>query len=366
MYESKVTPLPVSDLVAQVAAEVAASFVLEKMCGLIQSGARTDKGFKEVHLNFVAKGLAEHCDVSVCSTQVYNHLRKWRQRWLTISRLRDLSGAQWCEDTKSIVLEGEHYCGHVTDHPKDAEFLNVPIADYDEMHTIFSFGLATDKYAMGSSEPRAAAPAPEDVDTQESDTVNLDADKPTDAPEKPTAGKRKRGAFADDDLVAFTNMTIVVKEVAQAIRANKPTDMHPDLYNAVMDMLGFTEDDLMVALSHLLDHNAQGSSFVGMIEPHRVLWLRNYLGKYHSKVNGYSINSYRGYATLEEAQQEYLTFLEEELLEDQTIDDAVPLAQLLAEEVHALQGAPPEVRHRRVKDYIIAFLIVVIVRIVFF
>ncbi|KAK1614181.1 hypothetical protein QYE76_019698 [Lolium multiflorum] len=144
-YDSKVavTHLPVSDLVAQVAAEVAArlattkknknrreakralktgqernatmkwlpfmsSFVLEKMCVLIQSGVRIDKGFKEVHLNVVAKVPFDHCGVSVCSTQVYNHLRKWRQRWLTISRLRDLSGAQWCEDTKCIVLEGEH------------------------------------------------------------------------------------------------------------------------------------------------------------------------------------------------------------------------------------------------------------------
>ena len=87
------------------------SFVLKKMCDLIQSGMRTDKGFKEVHLNTVAKGLADHCGVTVCSTQVYNHLRKWRHRWLTISRLRDLSGAQWCEDTKCIILEGVHYCG---------------------------------------------------------------------------------------------------------------------------------------------------------------------------------------------------------------------------------------------------------------
>ncbi|KAK1608637.1 hypothetical protein QYE76_032310 [Lolium multiflorum] len=282
-YESKVTPLPVSDLVAQ-------SFVLEKMCGLIQSGVRNDKGFKEVHLNVVAKGLADPSGVSVCSTQVYNHLRKWRQRWLTISRLRDLRGAQWCEDTKSIVLESEHYCGNVA----------------------------------------------------ESDTVNIDADKPADAPEKPTAGKRKRGAFADDELVAFTNMTVVVKEVAHAIRVNKPMGMHPDLYNAVMDMIGFTEDDLMVALS-------PGSWRVCQ-----------------DQVNGYSNNIYRGYATLEEAQQEYLTYLQEELLEDQAIHDAVPLAQLPPEEVQALQGAPPEVRSSRVKDYIIAFLIRVIVRIVFF
>jgi hypothetical protein len=29
--------------------------------------------------------------------------------WLTISRLRDLSRAQWCEDTKTIILESDHY-----------------------------------------------------------------------------------------------------------------------------------------------------------------------------------------------------------------------------------------------------------------
>jgi viroplasmin and RNaseH domain-containing protein len=59
------------------------------------------------------------------------------------------------------------------------------------------------------------------------------------------------------------------------------------------------------------------------------------------QVNGYSNNNYQGYETLEESQQEYLTFLEEELLEDHAIDEAVPLAQLSSEEVHALQGAPP-------------------------
>nr|XP_051220584.1 formin-like protein 20 [Lolium perenne] len=95
-----------------------------------------------------------------------------------------------------------------------------------------------------------------DLVAQESDTINLDGppEKACDPPEKVTAGKTKRGAFADDDLVAFTNMTIAVKDVAQAIRDNKPTDMHPDMYNAVMDMLGFFENDLMAALSHLVDH----------------------------------------------------------------------------------------------------------------
>ncbi|KAK1669201.1 hypothetical protein QYE76_057360 [Lolium multiflorum] len=164
-------------------------FVLEKMCGFIKTGVRTDKGFKEVHLTTVAKALFEHCGIDVSSTQVYNHPRKWRQRWITITRLRDLSEAQWCDDSKCIILERS---------PKDVEFLNVPIANYDEMHTIFSFSLATDKYAAACD-----------------------------------------GAFADDELVAFTNMIFAVKDFAQAIRDNKPTYMHPDLYNTVMDMLGF-------------------------------------------------------------------------------------------------------------------------------
>ena len=77
-------------------------------------------------------------------------------------------------------------------------------------------------------------------------------------------------------------MTEAVKEVAAAIRENKPTDLHPDLYAPVMDAVGFTEEALMLALGHLVDHKAQGVNFVGMAEQHRTLWLRNFLGKYYN------------------------------------------------------------------------------------
>ncbi|XBH55576.1 hypothetical protein VPH35_077640 [Triticum aestivum] len=89
------------------------TFVLNKMCELISSVVRTDKGFKEVHLNTVANKVFEFCGQEVSATQVYNHLRKWRSRWIQVSRLRDLSGASWDENTCSIVLEAEHYAGHV-------------------------------------------------------------------------------------------------------------------------------------------------------------------------------------------------------------------------------------------------------------
>jgi hypothetical protein len=66
-------------------------------------------------------------------------------------------------------------------------------------------------------------------------------------PEKVNIGKKKRGSFANDVLVAFTNMTVAMKDVAHAIRYNKAIDMHPNPYQAVMDMIRFTEEDLMAA-----------------------------------------------------------------------------------------------------------------------
>jgi hypothetical protein len=100
------------------------------------------------------------------------------------------------------------------------------------------------------------------------------------APENVPSGKRKRGAFTDDDLLAFTNMFIAMKDIVEAIQDNKPTYMHLDLYQAIKVTGGFTEESLLTALTHIVDHKAHDTSFVGMVPPNR-LWLRIYLGKYY-------------------------------------------------------------------------------------
>jgi hypothetical protein len=92
---------------------VMSAFVLQLFCQLIASGVRTDKGFKEVHLNQVAKALQEFSGNEVTGTQVYNHLRKWRQRWMKVSKLRELSGANFDDDACMISLEEDHYNGHI-------------------------------------------------------------------------------------------------------------------------------------------------------------------------------------------------------------------------------------------------------------
>ena len=88
-------------------------FVLRRMKQQIESGARADKGINDKEVNQVAKQLREYCGEEVSSTQVYNHLRKWRQRWGRISKLKDLSGALWDVEVRAIMLDPEDYIGHI-------------------------------------------------------------------------------------------------------------------------------------------------------------------------------------------------------------------------------------------------------------
>jgi hypothetical protein len=87
-------------------------FKLRRMAALVIDGSKPDKVFKDKDVNAVAKAVKEYCGEIVTSTQVYNHLRKWRQKWSRVSKLKDLSGALWDDYTHAIMLEHEHYLGH--------------------------------------------------------------------------------------------------------------------------------------------------------------------------------------------------------------------------------------------------------------
>jgi hypothetical protein len=87
-------------------------FVLRRMAALVNDDTKPDKVFKDKDVNSVAKALREYCGEIVSPTQVYNHLRKWRQKWSKVAKLKDLSGALWDSDTNAIMLEQEHFLGH--------------------------------------------------------------------------------------------------------------------------------------------------------------------------------------------------------------------------------------------------------------
>jgi hypothetical protein len=87
-------------------------FVLRRMAQIISEGSRTDKTYKDKDVNAVAKALKEYSGLPVSPTQVYNHLRKWKQKWSKIARLKDLSGAAFDHDSCAIMLEQDHFLGH--------------------------------------------------------------------------------------------------------------------------------------------------------------------------------------------------------------------------------------------------------------
>jgi hypothetical protein len=87
--------------------------MLEKFSLLVSEGVRTDKGFKDIHVQGVTKDLQAFIQAPVTASQVYNHLRKWSAKWKRICKLKELSGANWDEDLCMITLDHEHYHGHV-------------------------------------------------------------------------------------------------------------------------------------------------------------------------------------------------------------------------------------------------------------
>ncbi|CAD6240681.1 unnamed protein product [Miscanthus lutarioriparius] len=265
-------------------------FVLMRMAHIVSDESRDDKCFKDKDVNHVAKALLEYCGEAVSPSQVYNHLRKWRQKWARVVKLKDLSGALFDHDVNAIKLEPEHYIGHCMDHPKDAEFLNTPIRFYTEMETIFGSSMATGRFALGSSEPLGV----NNVDSVAAKIEGHGFTTVVDVKASPEMGegskatellaftvgvKRKMGNFSEEEMLMMTNMTDAVNNVTSALRETGSAHVDPDLYLAVMEMVGFTTEALIVAYTYLLQNKALGRGFVNMAISHRNIWLRNYLTK---------------------------------------------------------------------------------------
>jgi hypothetical protein len=92
-------------------------------------------------------------------------------------------------------------------------------------------------------------------------------------------GKRKRGNFTEDEMLMLINISDVVNNVVNALREIGPAHVDANLYLAIMNTPGFSEEVSIVAYIYLLDNKAQDRGFVGISDNHKDIWLRNYLAK---------------------------------------------------------------------------------------
>ncbi|XBH85121.1 hypothetical protein VPH35_073124 [Triticum aestivum] len=240
-------------------------FMLRRFVELIAGGVKTEKGFKEVHLNQVAKNCSEHFGLSIIGTQVYNHLRKWH-----------ISGSLWDDNNYVILLEEENYLGHIkwycyrryamTSH----QALGVPSMVETSPSFVNLEGCGSEFVVDGNKLGSSATTA---AHGEDAGAAPHGKEPCKDA--SSSTGKRKRASLmSEEEVLVMSNMSDAVREVAIAIKSTG--EAHPELYNAVMELPGFTEDDLLIVLDI--------HSFVQMSETRRTHWAIHHLSKLNGEV----------------------------------------------------------------------------------
>ena len=161
------------------------------------------------------------------------------------------------------------------DHNKDAEYLNVPIVNYQYMQTIFGCGVATSRFAMGSGELLGQPSEQEAID------VDNDAPPPTkdDVPKDKKDDKKRKRVMAEEDVAVFIGVTDAILGLNAAIIEGNHAEAALGIYEAVMGCPNFAKSDLMACLNYVMEHKAPAMVFVEMLPSDKELWINTHLAK---------------------------------------------------------------------------------------
>ncbi|KQJ90257.1 hypothetical protein BRADI_4g30385v3 [Brachypodium distachyon] len=269
------------------------SFMLNHLFNLVAGGVRTSHGFKTVHLNACAKALNDHFKTAVTGAQVYNHNRTWKRKWQRIAKLKKLSAALWDEDKCMIVLDHEHYTGHIKectcwnyfaiDNKEDEPYLNKTLEHYNEMVTIYGNGMAAGDYAKGSSEPLAT----DFVDVEDDEPANVNATPPPNEevthsynvgessasrPSKRTKTTQYEEQGLGPTLVAVGERLVV------AIEKNVSNDNTPEgLWDNMKTLPTFGRDFLAHYYAYLVENPRIARAFHTLDHDEKMVWVARYV-----------------------------------------------------------------------------------------
>jgi hypothetical protein len=66
-------------------------FVLNMLCKLVDKGLNLSRGFKESYLKSVCNDVQDFTGVIVTPSHMYNQMRKWKAKWITVWKLKFVS-----------------------------------------------------------------------------------------------------------------------------------------------------------------------------------------------------------------------------------------------------------------------------------
>jgi hypothetical protein len=84
-------------------------FVLSRICELVDRRLNLSRGFKECYLKSVCNDVKDFTHITVTPCQVYNHMRKWKAKWMTVCKLKKLLGVTFDSTSCAIMVDKEEF-----------------------------------------------------------------------------------------------------------------------------------------------------------------------------------------------------------------------------------------------------------------
>ena len=72
---------------------------------LVEQGFHFDKCFKDQYIRKVSDDVLDFTGLTISSTQIYNHLRRWRGGWVRINQLKRMPGVVWYESMSTLMMD---------------------------------------------------------------------------------------------------------------------------------------------------------------------------------------------------------------------------------------------------------------------
>ncbi|KAH7658062.1 hypothetical protein IHE45_17G062000 [Dioscorea alata] len=256
-----------------------ASFMLTSLVEQANLGFKSNKRFKNVALNAVARAVSA------------------RKIWLIIKKIKSLSGVSWDDVEKKIVMGEEEYQIYIQAHPREEIYINKPIQDYDEIAIVCGNDQATGSFARtGSQSSRSLGARMDqpptspviDLDNQTQGFDDFDDFAPSENPtnDTPTTATstakkgKKRAKHANADEEIMRDVKFELGRIANALEADKNKFISKDLLDEIMTLSAhYSEYDLGQAYDYLLQNLPLANGFMNKTHSLRCIWMDDFLDR---------------------------------------------------------------------------------------
>ena len=95
------------------------------MVEIVKDGLDIDRGIKYKSMEKICKDVLLFCNAKVSNTQLYNHIRKWKNRSTHLRNLAQAEGVEWREESSTFFMDDIAFLKHVTVSTRNSVLRNL-------------------------------------------------------------------------------------------------------------------------------------------------------------------------------------------------------------------------------------------------